>query len=164
MATASESQPLRSTNSTAWSGSVRQACSAETLMSSSTPPSMPNSASTEMPLSWARSTTRRVIAMFFVERLVRGVDHHRRVEAAVDAVVADLFGAVIEVDGEDRLGKDLFRRADHGLQKPLVGKRPGAAGDLDDERGALVGSIGSSFEFFDCPGCRGTGRRSARGC
>ena len=38
-----------------------------------------------------------------LQRLVRGVDHHRAVEAAVDAVVADLFGAVVEVDGEDRL-------------------------------------------------------------
>ncbi len=36
-----------------------------------------------------------------VERFVRGVDHHRGIEAAVDAVVADFFGAVIEVDGED---------------------------------------------------------------
>ena len=85
------------------------------VMSSSTPPSMPNSASTEIPFSWARSTTRRVMAMFFVERLVRGVDHHRRIEAAVDAVVADFFGAVIEMDGEDRIGKDLFGRPDHRL-------------------------------------------------
>ena len=69
-----------------------------------------------------------------LERLVRGVDHHRAVEAALDAVVADLFGAVIEVDGENGLGKDLFRRPDHGLQKPLVAIRPGAAGNLDDER------------------------------
>ena len=35
----------------------------ETLISSSTPPSMPSSASTEMPFSWARSTTRRVVAI-----------------------------------------------------------------------------------------------------
>ena len=63
-----------------------------------------------------------------VERLVRGVDHHRAVEAAVDAVVADLFRAVVEVDGEDRLGKDLFRRADHGLQEPLVAIATGPRG------------------------------------
>ena len=37
-----------------------------------------------------------------LELLVRGVDHHRAVEAALDAVVADLFGAVVEMDGEDR--------------------------------------------------------------
>ena len=75
--------------------------------------------------------------MFFGELLVRGVDHHRAVEAAVDAVVAGLLGAVVQVDGEDRLGKDLLGRADHRLQEPLVGVAPGPAGDLDDERGAL---------------------------
>jgi len=45
-------------------GSVRQALPSSTLMSSSTPPSMPSSASTEMPLAWALSTTRLVIATF----------------------------------------------------------------------------------------------------
>ena len=77
--------------------------------------------------------------MFFAQRLVRGVDHHRAIEAALDAVVAGLFGAVVQVDGEDRLGKDLVGRADHGLQKPLVGIAPGPAGNLEDERGALGG-------------------------
>ena len=71
------------------------------------------------------------------ELLVRGVDHHRAVEAAVDAVVADLFGAVVQVDGEDHLGKDLVGRADHGFEEPLVGVAAGAAGNLEDERGAV---------------------------
>ena len=133
MATASESQPLLSTNSAACAGSVRQTLP---TMSSSTPPSWPSSASTTIPLAWARSTTRRVISMFFVELLVRGVDHHRAIEAAVDAVVADFFGAVIEVDGEDHLGKDLVGRADHRFEEPLVAVAAGAAGNLEDERGA----------------------------
>ncbi len=51
-----------------------------------------------------------------VERLVRGVDHHRAVEARVDAVVAGLLVAVVEVDGEDGVGEDLFGGADHGLR------------------------------------------------
>ena len=51
----------------------------------------------------------------FIERLVRGVDHHRRVKPTVDAVVADFFGAVIQMDGEDRLGKHIFSGADHDL-------------------------------------------------
>ncbi len=75
----------------------------------------------------------------FVERLVRGVDHDRRVEAAVDAVVTNLFGAVIEMYGEDRLGKYVLGGADHGFQEPLVGEAPGTARDLDDERGTLAG-------------------------
>ena len=62
MATASESQPDLATNSAAWSGSVRHTLP---MMSSSTPPSCPNSASTEMPFSWARSTIRFVISTFF---------------------------------------------------------------------------------------------------
>ncbi len=79
------------------------------------------------------STTRLVIATFFVERLVRGVDHHRAVEARLDAVVAGLLVAVVEVDGEDGLGKDLARRADDGLEHALVGVFARALGDLDDE-------------------------------
>ncbi len=72
-----------------------------------------------------------------VERLVRGVDHHRGIEAAVDAVVADFFGAVVEMHRENRLGKNLLGGANHGFQKPLVGKAARAARNLDDERGAL---------------------------
>ena len=72
-----------------------------------------------------------------LELLVRGVDHHRAVEAAVDAVVADFFGAVIEMDGENHLRKDLVGRADHRFQESLVGVASRAAGNLQNERGAL---------------------------
>ncbi len=68
-----------------------------------------------------------------VERLVRGVDHHRAVEARLDAVVAGLLVAVVEVHGEDRLGEDLAGRADDRLEHPLVGVFARALGDLDDE-------------------------------
>jgi len=64
MATARLSQPLCSTNSLASSGSVSMACFSSTWMSSSTPPSLPSSDSTLIPLAWARSTTRRVVATF----------------------------------------------------------------------------------------------------
>ena len=64
MAQARESQPVCFTKASASTGSVRQALPSSTLMSSSTPPSMPSSASTEMPLAWALSTTRLVIATF----------------------------------------------------------------------------------------------------
>ena len=65
MAQARESQPVCLTKSSASKGSVRHALPSSTLMSSSTPPSMPSSASTEMPLACARSTTRLVIATFW---------------------------------------------------------------------------------------------------
>ena len=139
MATASESQPLLSMNSAAWAGSVRQTLP---TTSSSTPPSWPNSASTTIPLAWARSTTRLRDLDVLLELLVRGVDHHRAIEAAVDAIVADFLGAVIQMDRENRLGKDLVGRADHRFQKPLVRVAPGAAGNLDDERGAFGGVVG----------------------
>jgi hypothetical protein len=42
-----------------------------------------------------------------IERLVRGVDHHRRVKAGVDAIVAGLLVAVIEMHRVDRFGKDV---------------------------------------------------------
>ena len=64
MAAASASQPERWMNSTASLGLVSEAWPSSTAMSSSTPPSCPSSASTERPLAWARSTTRRVMAMF----------------------------------------------------------------------------------------------------
>ena len=65
MAQARESQPVFLTKSSASAGLVRVAWPSSTLMSSYTPPSMPSSASTEMPLAWARSTTRLVISTFF---------------------------------------------------------------------------------------------------
>ena len=64
IAAASESHPVRVTNSTASSGFVRLACAASTAMSSSTPPSIPSSASTLRPRACARATTRLVMATF----------------------------------------------------------------------------------------------------
>ena len=77
MAQARESQPVCLTNSLASSGLVRQAFPSSTLMSSSTPPSMPSSASTEMPLAWARVDDALGDRDVLVERIVRGIDHHR---------------------------------------------------------------------------------------
>ena len=73
-----------------------------------------------------------------VEGLRRGVDHHRAVEAARDAVHAGLLVAVVQMNREDRLREDLVRRADHRLQQALVRVGAGALGDLDDEGGLAV--------------------------
>jgi hypothetical protein len=69
-----------------------------------------------------------------LERIVRGVDHHGAVEAGVDAIVAGLLVAVVEVHREDGLGEDLVGGADDGLEHALVGVFARALGNLDDER------------------------------
>ncbi len=69
----------------------------------------------------------------FVEIVVAGVDHDRRIKAAVDAVVAGFLVAVVEMDGEDRLGENDLRRADDGFEHALVGVFARALGKLDDE-------------------------------
>jgi hypothetical protein len=65
--------------------------------------------------------------------VVAGVDHHRAVETAVDAVVAGLLVAVIQVDGENGIREDLVGAADQAFQHHLVGVRTRAFADLDDE-------------------------------
>jgi hypothetical protein len=67
------------------------------------------------------------------EWVVRGVDHHRAEEAGVDALVARLFIAVIQVDRENGLGKNLARRSNDRLEHPLVGVFARALGNLNDE-------------------------------
>ncbi len=69
-----------------------------------------------------------------LQRLAGGVDHDRGVEAALDAVKGGGKVAVIQMHGEDGLGKDLVGGLDHSLEHPLVGVGAGAFGDLDDER------------------------------
>jgi len=104
-------------------------------MSSSTPPSMPSSASTEMPLAWARSTTRLEISTFLSNGSWEASIIDRAEETGVDALVAGLLVTVVEVDGEDGLGEDLAGRADDGFEHALVGVGAGTLGNLDDERG-----------------------------
>ncbi len=70
-----------------------------------------------------------------LEGVVGGVDHHRAVEAGIDAIVAGLLVAVVEVDGVDRLGEDIVGGADEGLEHPLVGVFARSLGELDDEGG-----------------------------
>ena len=106
MATASESQPLFSTNSAAWAGSVRQTLPIDVFLDAA---ELAQFGLDHDPLGMGPIDDPPGGLDVLLELLVRGVDHHRAIEAALDAVVADLFGAVVEVDGEDHLGKDLRR-------------------------------------------------------
>ena len=63
-----------------------------------------------------------------------GVNDDRAIDSGIDGVVARLFIAVIEMDGEDRLGKHLLGRADERLEHAFVGIFSSAFGKLDDER------------------------------
>ena len=76
------------------------------------------------------------------EFFVRGVDHDGAVETAVDAVVADFFGTVVKVNGENGVREDFVGGADHTFEEALIGIIAGATGNLDDERGALGGVAG----------------------
>ena len=70
-----------------------------------------------------------------IEGIVRGIDHDGAEEARIDALVAGLLVAVVEMDGVDRLREHIARRADDGLEHALVGVLPRTLGKLDDERG-----------------------------
>ena len=69
-----------------------------------------------------------------VERVVRRVDHDGAEETGIDALVAGLLVAVVEVDGVDRVREDHAGGADDGLEHALVGVAARALGDLDDKR------------------------------
>ena len=134
MAHASESQPVCSTNSTASVG-IGQAGVAfldrDVFLDAAE--------HAELGLDGDALGVRRVDDALgdldvLVERIVRGVDHHRAEEAGVDAVVAGFLVAVVEVHGEDRLGKNLAGGADDRLEHALVGVVARALGNLDDER------------------------------
>ena len=73
-----------------------------------------------------------------VERIMRGVNHHRTEKAGINALVAGLFVAVIQMHGEDGFREDLLGGADDGFEHALVGVFPGAFRDLDDERRLAV--------------------------
>src|SRR4030095_6662789 len=68
-----------------------------------------------------------------IKRLVAGIDHDRAVDPGIDAGVAGLFIAMIEVNGKNRLCEHLFGRTDQGFEHPLVGILPCALRKLDDE-------------------------------
>src|SRR6266480_2313080 len=52
----------------------------------------------------------------FSKRLMAGVNHHRAVEPRIDAIITGLLIAVIKMDGENRVRKNLFRRPDDRLE------------------------------------------------
>ncbi len=69
-----------------------------------------------------------------IEWFVAGVDHHGTIEAGIDAVVTRRLVPVVEMHRKNRFRKDLFGRANHGFQIPLVGVLARAFAELDDER------------------------------
>ena len=70
----------------------------------------------------------------FVKRIVRGVDHHRAIETAVDTVVTGLLVTVIEVHRKNGIRKNFTGSPDDRFQHVLVCVRARALGNLDDER------------------------------
>ncbi len=74
----------------------------------------------------------------FLVGLVAGIDHDRAIEAAVDAIDAGGLVAMVQMDGEDGVGKDLVGGAQDGFEHALVGIGAGALGDLDDEGGLAL--------------------------
>jgi ABC-type sugar transport system ATPase subunit len=61
------------------------------------------------------------------------IDHHRTVKARIDTLVASLFIAMIQVDGEYRLRINLARRPDHCFEHPLVSIFPSPLRNLNDK-------------------------------
>ena len=87
-----------------------------------------------MPLACAFSTTRFVIATFFLERLVARVDHDGTVEARSDAIVTGFLVSVVEMHGKNYVGKHFLRCANHRFEHPLVGVFSRAFRELNDKR------------------------------
>ncbi len=73
-----------------------------------------------------------------LERMMRGIDHDRTVEAGLDAIVAGFFIAMIKVHRKNRLRKNLGCRPDDRFQHAFVGVFAGALRDLDDKRRLAV--------------------------
>src|SRR5215217_7825218 len=96
MATARASTPVRSTNSTAWSGSVRFTSPEPT--SSSMPPSVPSSPSTVTPDACAISTTSRVTPTLYSKSA--GVLPSSISEPSIMTLVKPRSMALLQVSGE----------------------------------------------------------------
>ena len=73
-----------------------------------------------------------------IEGIMGCIDHHRTVEAGVDAVIAGFFITMVKVNGKNRLREDFISRTDDGFEHLLVGVFAGTLGDLDNERGLRV--------------------------
>src|SRR5579875_2727590 len=94
-----------------------------------------------------------------LKRMMRGINHHRGVEAAFDTVVGGLFVAMIEVNGEERFGEYLIRCTNNGFEHPFIGIRASPFADLDDERSlrydAAAEKPHSLFKVVDVVGAKG---------
>ena len=101
------------------------------------PPSVPSSASTCTPRACAYATMCARLAHVLVERLARGVDHHRGV-AGVDRGARELLAlAVVEVQRDRRRGPvgELADDRDHVVQADVLDR---ALRRLDEQRRASV--------------------------
>src|SRR5205807_1110515 len=74
----------------------------------------------------------------FFERLLARIDHDRAVKTRRDAIIARLFIAMIEMDGENSFGKHSLGGANYRLEHAFVGIFPGALRKLNDERRATL--------------------------
>ena len=70
----------------------------------------------------------------FGQRIFRSIDHHGRIKAGIDAVVAGGFVAVIEMNRIDRVGVHRARAADDGFDHGAARILARALGNLNDER------------------------------
>jgi hypothetical protein len=68
------------------------------------------------------------------KRFVRSIDHHTRIKAGIDTVVARFLVTVIEMNGKDRIGENIRGGTDDRFEHPLVGVFSGALRNLNDER------------------------------
>src|SRR5438045_4510267 len=67
----------------------------------------------------------------FSKRLVTRVNHHRTVKARVDAIIAGLLIAVIELDGENCVGYNILLGPRGSLEPAVAGRTRPTLGQLD---------------------------------
>src|SRR5207248_316645 len=59
------------------------------------------------------------------ERFVTGINHNRTVKTGVYAIVTSLFIAMIKMDGENGVWKNLFGRSNHSFEHTFIRVAPG---------------------------------------
>ncbi len=90
---------------------------------------------------------------------VAGVNHHRTVKAALNAIVTGFFIAMIQMNREYGFREDLVRCSYHRLEHTLVGVRTRSLADLND-KGCFTLQVAAKqphclFEIIDVVGANG---------